>query len=198
MVVVAPLGRVNPALALEGSAEHVLGSGLADGARDADDLGGGPDAGRPPEILERCENVWHNQKGRVRRHAVGPMGHEGRRRPFSERVRHKVVPVPPVLQRDEQVALFQRARVDGDAIGEPRRGRGAAGRTIGLPVRPERGGHRHGRCLRKLELADMLHLFLPPGSSCLSVWQLMVRSRREQRPRSKIVRYRQKDRCPAR
>ena len=109
----------------EDLARHLLRRGLADRARDGGDIGGGA---RPPlqaQALERLLRVLHDVE---RSRAARELGSvrlvdDGRRRSALESRPHEVVPVERLaLDRNEEIAGREAARIDRDAADAERQG----------------------------------------------------------------------------
>ena len=111
------------ARARQNDAQQFLRRRLADGPGDGDDSRLGALARRPAEILERGQRVLRHVERTCARKAVGVRLVDQRRRGAGlERLADIVVTVGIIsLQRNEEVAVLQRARVDGDAGDAARR-----------------------------------------------------------------------------
>ena len=119
---------------VEAGEQRLLRAGLADRAGDADDRRRRPRPRRAAEILQRREAVGNADVG-----PFGRLGHDRARRTLGERLIEEAMPVGRVtLQRDEQVARPDFARVEGDAGDREFGGDGAAGRGCDLGGGPER------------------------------------------------------------
>jgi hypothetical protein len=138
VVVVAGFGRMGAPLPRQHGAQHVLGRGLADRSGHTDKTRPGARPGRHGKRGQRLQHIRHDQQRGVCGHAVGPVGDKRRRRPLGQRLRHELMPVAHVLQRHEQIARLQRARVDRHTACRPGSGGGAAGGLGGLGCGPER------------------------------------------------------------
>jgi hypothetical protein len=120
VVVVAGLCRMGVALPRQDRAQHLLGRGLADRPGDAHHFRLGPRPGEGAQSLQRLQNVRHDQSGASGDTPSGIWLTSAAAAPFASACRHELMPVPHILQRDEQIARRQRPRVDGNAIGFPR------------------------------------------------------------------------------
>ena len=144
VIVVGGESGVRGALARQHEAHRLLGAGLADGARDGDDLRARPGAGAGGEIAHGPEHVRHDDQ-RPAVHEVGRprFGDDRRGGALGESVADEVMAVAGVaLDGEEQVARLEGARVDrdpghrADLVRDP-----AARRGGDLIPCPERSAH---------------------------------------------------------
>src|SRR5262249_51194887 len=125
------LRRVRPSLPGETAAQHLLGSGLADAACHRNDPGRARQAGtsRRPDTLERAQRIINPQEWSIARLSVIP-GAGGRGGgASSESGWNDLVIMAGTGERDENLARFQRARVDRES------GNGGLRRAIGPACR---------------------------------------------------------------
>ncbi len=101
-------------------AQHFLGRGLAGTSGDRDDFRVGSRASGAAQILEALLGVADDQKRRARGDAIGHTTDEGSRRTVFQRGSNEAMAIARIpLQRDEEVAALDAARVDGDAVHRP-------------------------------------------------------------------------------
>jgi hypothetical protein len=130
MIVVCLLGRVRRPRRAQAVAQHLLGAGLADAARDGNDAPVAACARGAANAFQRPQGIIDAQQ-RTAGVAAVHIGarHDCRRRPGLVGSWHERVPVAHIGQGDKHVAGLEAARIDGKARDTQRR------RAVGVAVR---------------------------------------------------------------
>jgi hypothetical protein len=170
VVVVRCGGAMRPAERAESETQQFLGRGLAGTAGDADDLRRRSRSCGAGEILDAALGMGHGQQRRTRRKAGRFAADERGAGLRLERGLHEVMAVAAVaLQRDEEIAGLERARVDGQAVHLERPAGNGERRALRFFRGPER--HRHAARPPSETAASMATLRSEKGRICVpTIW----------------------------